>query len=114
MNLGPIQPPDNAAMARIIRTVMPGFDCVGEGFSILDPEVGDIAGAYAGERCAFYVVGGGAAGAIPVEKAGEGQSILGGGGFAPLTGSDGNRVRTPQNVRPPQRARVRGRPPADG
>ena len=90
LSLRPITPTDNAAMANVIRTVMPEFSCVGEGFSINDPEVDDMAGAYADDRAAFFVVThevGAAAGA------GEGFSettVVGGGGFAPLAGGDGS------------------------
>jgi len=80
---------DNAAMASVIRTVMPEFQCVGEGFSINDPEVDDMAGTYNVEGSAFFVVEhevGGPAGA------GEGFSgtvVVGGAGYAPLAGGDG-------------------------
>ncbi len=84
MTIRPIKPADNAAMANVIRTVMPEYACVGEGFSITDPEVDDMAGTYTTEGAAFFVVEGAAAGA------GEGSEamVLGGGGFAPLTGGD--------------------------
>jgi len=79
---------DNAAVAHVIQTVMPEFNCVGEGFSINDPEVEDMAGAYAGEGSTFFVIEqrGANAGAIDVKKA----MIVGCGGFAPLTGGDGS------------------------
>lgn len=64
---------------------MPEYQCVGEGFSINDPEVNDMAAAYAGDRSAFFVVEGAPAGA----KEGKAAVVLGGGGFAPLTGGDG-------------------------
>lgn len=82
-----ILPSDNAAMARVIRTVMPEFNCVGEGFSITDPEVDDLAGAYSARDSAFFVVEnmGADAGAKEVKEA----TVLGGGGFAPLAGGDG-------------------------
>jgi len=47
---------DNAQVAHVIRTVMTEYDCVGEGFSIEDPEVDDMFGNYQGDREAFYVV----------------------------------------------------------
>ena len=37
--LRPIEPGDDAAIAAIIRTVMPQFGASGEGFAINDPEV---------------------------------------------------------------------------
>jgi len=87
LKLREIQAADNAAMAEVIRTVMPEFDCVGEGFSITDPEVDDMSGAYTAEGSAFFVVTtGGAAGAA---NADEKAVLLGGAGFAPLTGGDG-------------------------
>lgn len=85
----PITPADNAAIARVIRTVMSEFNCVGEGYSINDPEVEDMADTYNAEGSAFFVVEqeiGGAAGA------GEGFSgavVVGGAGYAPLAGGDG-------------------------
>ena len=35
----PIAPGDDAAVASVIRTVMPEFGAVGSGFAISDPEV---------------------------------------------------------------------------
>ena len=43
----PIEPRDDAAMARIIRAVMPEFGAVGCGFAINDPEVDWMHRAYA-------------------------------------------------------------------
>lgn len=87
MFLRPITATDNAAMAEVIRTVMPEFNCVGEGFSITDPEVDDLATAYSVPGSAFFVVEEVAADA----GAGEGKKakVLGGAGFAPLVGGDG-------------------------
>lgn len=87
MTIRHISAADNAAVAHVIRTVMPEFNCVGEGFSINDPEVEDMAGAYADEGSTFFVVelGGADAGA----KEGSSAKIVGCGGFAPLTGGDG-------------------------
>lgn len=69
---------DNATVAAIIRTVMPEFDCVGEGYSIEDPEVDEMYSAFQqpGGR-AFYVV----------ERQADGR-LLGCGGYAPLAGED--------------------------
>ena len=39
LKLRPIQPQDDAAVASIIRTVMPEFGADGPGFAIHDPEV---------------------------------------------------------------------------
>lgn len=84
-----ITPSDNAAVAHVIRTVMPEFNCVGEGYSINDPEVEDMAGTYNVAGSTFFVIEhevGGPAGA------GEGFSgavVVGCAGFAPLAGGDG-------------------------
>ena len=76
LTLRPIQPTDNAAVARIVRTVMPEFNCVGEGFSINDPELEDMYAAYTPPRSAFYVLT-------------DGADPVGVGGYAPLAGGDG-------------------------
>jgi putative acetyltransferase len=73
--LRPIVTRDDAAMARIIRTVMPEFGATGSGFAINDPEVDWMSRAYAEPRSAYFVV----------ERDGE---IVGGGGVAPLVGGD--------------------------
>lgn len=69
----PIAPRDSAAVAHIIRTVMPEFGADGPGFAIHDPEVNDMYAAYARARSAYFVV----------ERGG---SVVGGGGIAPLEG----------------------------
>jgi len=66
---------DDAAMAAIIRTVMPEFGANGSGFAISDPEVDWMSCAYAKPRHAYFVV----------ELDGK---VLGGGGIAPLSGGD--------------------------
>ena len=71
----PIEPRDNAAVATIIRTVMPEFGADGPGFAIHDAEVGDMYAAYSRARSAYFVV----------ERNG---SVIGGGGVAPLEGGD--------------------------
>jgi len=70
-----IAPRDDAAVAAIIRAVMPEFGAVGDGFAINDPEVNWMSLAYADAGCAYFVV----------EKDGV---VLGGAGIAPLTGGD--------------------------
>ncbi|MEL7161784.1 MAG: GNAT family N-acetyltransferase [Bacteroidota bacterium] len=80
MRLRPITPADNTAAAHVIRTVMPEFGCVGEGYSINDPEVENMAGYYSVPGAAFYVLEAGAA---------AGAKIVGVGGYAPLAGGDG-------------------------
>lgn len=71
----PIEARDDAAMAAIIRTVMPEFGANGDGFAINDPEVDWMHRAYAAPRSAYFVV----------EVGGE---VVGGGGVAPLEGGD--------------------------
>ena len=71
----PIEPRDDAAVASVIRSVMPEFGASGPGFAIHDPEVGHMSAAYARPRCAYFVV----------ERDGV---VLGGGGIAPLDGGD--------------------------
>ncbi len=71
----PIRPEDDAAMAAVIRTVMPEFGATGCGFAISDPEVDWMSRAYAQPRHAYFVL----------ERAGR---VLGGAGVAPLAGGD--------------------------
>ena len=70
-----ITPADDAAVAAIIRTVMPEFGAVGDGFAINDPEVDWMSRAYAEPRCAYFVI----------ERDGK---VVGGAGVAPLAGGD--------------------------
>ena len=72
----PIRSADNEQVARLIRTVMTEFGCVGEGYSINDAEVDAMYEAFSQPRAAFFVI------------KQEGR-ILGCGGIAPLAGSDG-------------------------
>jgi putative acetyltransferase len=71
----PIRAEDDAAVAALIRTVMPEFGAVGAGFAINDPEVDWMARAYAAPRSSYFVV----------ERNGV---VEGGGGVAPLAGGD--------------------------
>ena len=74
LTLRPIEPGDDAALARVIRTVMPQFGADGPGFAIHDPEVDHMSAAYTGPRtCYFSLV---TREDVPV----------GGGGIAPLAG----------------------------
>lgn len=69
----PIEARDNAAIARLIRSVMPEFGAIGPGYAISDPEVDDMFAGYVGPQARYYVV--------------ESQEeIAGGGGFATLIG----------------------------
>ena len=70
-----IQPGDNGPVARIIRQVMAEFGAVGEGYSIMDPEVDAMYEAYNNPRSGFFVV----------ERQDE---ILGCGGVGPLAEGD--------------------------
>ncbi|GAB3792759.1 GNAT family N-acetyltransferase [Dyella agri] len=67
----PIEPRDDAAIAAIIRAVMPEFGADGPGFAIHDAEVDAMHAAYAQPRCSYFVV----------ERDGV---VVGGGGVAPL------------------------------
>lgn len=71
----PIRTDDDAAMADVIRTVMPEFGATGSGFAISDPEVDWMSRAYAAPRHAYFVL----------ERNGR---VLGGAGVAPLAGGD--------------------------
>jgi len=73
--LRPIEPKDDAAVAAIIRTVMPEFGASGPGFAIHDAEVAGMSAAYSRPRHAYFVV----------EQEGR---VLGGAGIAPLAGGD--------------------------
>ena len=76
-SIRPIGAGDDAAMAAIIRSVMPEFGADGPGFAIHDPEVDAMTAAYAAPRHRYFVV----------EREGR---IEGGGGIAPLSGGDGS------------------------
>lgn len=70
----PIAATDSPAVARIIRSVMPEFGASGPGFAIHDPEVNDMASAYAQPGSAYFVVE-------------HGGQVRGGGGVAALAGN---------------------------
>lgn len=72
----PIHPNDNPALASIIHAVLAEFDADKPGFASHDPEVSDMAAAYASDKHAFFVL------------QGEDDAILGGGGVAPLQGGE--------------------------
>lgn len=73
LHIRPIRPTDDAAVADIIRSVMPEFGASGPGFAIHDPEVSAMCAAYDRPGAAYFVV----------EVDGR---VLGGGGVAPLDG----------------------------
>lgn len=71
----PVRPEDNEIVARIIREVMTEYACVGEGYSINDPEVDEIYEAYHNDRSAFFVLT-------------RQSTVIGCGGIGPLLGGD--------------------------
>lgn len=73
MEIRPIRKTDNPAVACLIREVMTEFGAVGEGFSIVDPEVDSMHAAYRGKGSLYLVI----------ERDGE---ILGAAGIGPLKG----------------------------
>lgn len=74
-SIRPITAADDPAVANIIRTVMPSFGAVGDGFAINDPEVDWMSRAYSEPRCSYFVV----------EVDGV---VKGGAGVAPLVDGD--------------------------
>jgi putative acetyltransferase len=66
---------DDAAVAAIIRAVMPEFGADGPGFAIHDAEVDGMSAAYGRPRAAYFVVT-------------DGARVIGGGGVAPLDAGD--------------------------
>jgi putative acetyltransferase len=52
----PIRPEDDAAVAALIRRVMPEFGADGPGFAIHDPEVDQMCAAYSVPGAAYFVV----------------------------------------------------------
>jgi putative acetyltransferase len=85
-SIRPIAAKDRAAVAKLIRTVMPEFGAKGAGFAILDPEVDDMFGAYQGKRSAYWVV------TKADHPKGSKEVVVGGGGFAQLTGADDDKT----------------------
>ena len=76
LSIRPIDERDDAAVAAIIREVMPEFGASGAGFAINDPEVTWMSRAYQDARSLYLVV------------VDEGGVVMGGGGIAPLAGGD--------------------------
>ncbi len=79
-SIRPIAAADDAAIAAIIREVMPEFGATGCGFAISDPEVDWMSRAYAEPRSAYFVV-------ERIDADGR-SSVEGGGGIAPLVGGN--------------------------
>jgi len=75
VHIRPMTPEDDAAVAQIIRSVMPEFGADGPGFAIHDPEVSAMSSNYAAAGHAYFVV----------ERDGR---VIGGAGIAPLTDGD--------------------------
>lgn len=69
----PVSDSDAAPLAELLREVMEEFGAAGAGSSLHDPEMHDMAGAYAGEGSAYFVVE-------------SGGRLVGGGGLGPLAG----------------------------
>ena len=65
---------DDVAVAELTRRVMREFDCVGEGYAFVDPELEAMAEAYSEPGSGFYVVE-------------DERGISGCGGFARLSGT---------------------------
>ena len=70
-----IRKKDNAAVANVIREVMKEFNAVGQGYSIVDPEIDDMFGNYRDDNKRFYVVD-------------SESDVLGCAGIAPLAGGN--------------------------
>lgn len=75
MLIRPIEARDDAAIAALIRTVMPEFGADGAGFAIHDAEVAAMSAAYTQPRCSYFVL----------ELDG---TVAGGAGVAPLQGGE--------------------------
>lgn len=71
--LRPIRKEDNPQVAQVIRDVMTSYQCIGDGFSISDPEVDMMYEAYNHASSVFYIIT-------------DGDKVLGCGGIAPLEG----------------------------
>jgi putative acetyltransferase len=78
-SIRPVKRPDRAGVGKLIRTVMSEFGASGPGYASSDPELLDMHASYNahGTRAAYWVV-----------VHGEPGRVVGGGGFAPLTGGD--------------------------
>lgn len=72
----PILPKDDAAVASVIRTVMPQFGADGPGFAIHDSEVDGMCAAYSIAGASYFVV-----------ETPDGR-VIGGGGIARLEGGE--------------------------
>jgi putative acetyltransferase len=75
LDIRPIRDSDDAAVAAIIRNVMPEFGASGPGFALHDAEVDVMSRSYDRPGAAYFVVS-------------DGIRVLGGGGVAPLDGGE--------------------------
>ncbi len=75
MTIRPIEDRDDAAVASVIRTVMPEFGADGPGTALHDPEVSGMSAAYSQPRSRYFV-------------ACLGDRVVGGVGVAPLNGGE--------------------------
>jgi putative acetyltransferase len=71
----PVVEGDNGMLAGLLRDVMEEFGAAGAGSSVHDPEVRDMAAAYAAPGSAYFVVE-------------SGGRLVGGGGLGPLAGGE--------------------------
>ena len=71
----PVAADDNDVLAGLLRDVMEEFGATGAGTSLHDPEMLDMASAYAGHGSAYFVI----------ESA---AGLVGGGGLGPLAGGE--------------------------
>lgn len=78
LKIRPIRKEDNKQVARLIREVMQQYQCVGEGYSIEDPEVDNMFEYYEHDRAMYFVI------------ADETGKVYGGGGIDELSGGDGS------------------------
>jgi len=74
LKIRPIRKEDNKQVARLIREVMQQYECVGEGYSIEDPEVDNMFEYYDHDNAIYFVI------------ADETGKVYGGGGIDQLSG----------------------------
>lgn len=72
----PIEKKDNETVAHIIRKIMTDYACVGDGYSINDPEIDDLYTAFDIEGASFWVL------------ENDDKNVIGCGGIAPLKNGD--------------------------